>query len=195
MLRATVSLLRVQSHQKKRSQHPNAGTRFGRVYNRGFVRYGFGGFGMSTYSTKKDRTFKTLPPQSMPIGGPHAGDEGGLAPTTQTLSPNFRTFALADGGVFVTHPSHSQIMQWNGGVLQADAKAAAAGPSGGMTSMDQFVNSRIQAIIADNTIENVSLSQWRRTHMWNIIKSHGNLQRRWGTPEYVKGMRTTLYNS
>lgn len=188
MLRGTLALLRVQSHQKKRAQHPNAGTRYGRVYNRGFIRYGFGGFGISTYSSKKDRRFTPQPIPRMPLAD-SLDDTRGLAPTTRTLSPNYRTFALKDGGVLVTHPSHAQVMRWSAKVLDADAKANADG----VTAMDRFVNARIQAIIADNTIENVSLSQWRRAHMWNIIKAHGSLQRRWGTPEFVKGMRSTLY--
>lgn len=187
MLQRTTVLLRVQSHQLKRAQHPNAGTRYGRVYNRGFIRYGFGGFGMSVYSPKKNRSFRPLSPQP-PLGDPLA-DDSGLAPTTRTLSPNFRTFALADGGVFVSHPSHAQIMQWNQGVLRAENEAT------GATAMDEYVNSRIQAIIADNTIENTSLSHWRKAHMWNLVKAHGRIQRRWGTPDYVKGMRSTLYNN
>ncbi|KPI87365.1 hypothetical protein ABL78_3553 [Leptomonas seymouri] len=195
MLRLTQSLLRVQSHQKKRAQHPNAGTRYGRVYNRGFIRYGFGGFGMSVYTTKKDRRFRVMPPPPTPASTVAAdrrdvfADNSGLTATTRTLSPTFRMFALEDGGVLVSHPSHEQIMRWNQGVLTEEGKAT------NNTVMDEYVNSRIQAIIADNTIENASLSQWRKAHMWNIIKSHGNLQRRWGTPEYVKGGRSTLYNN
>ncbi|CCW65657.1 unnamed protein product [Phytomonas sp. EM1] len=186
MLRRCWVALHVQSHQKKRGQHPNAGTRYGRVYNRGFIRYGFGGFGMSVYTPKKDRRFRIRPvPQAATAP---LSDENGLSPTTRTLSPNFRMFALSDGGVLVTHPSHQQIMRWNQGVLDEECKAT------GMTSMDNYINSRIQAIIADNTIENISISQWRKTHMWNLIKAHGSLQRRWGTPDYVKGVRSTLYN-
>lgn len=185
MLRRCQALLRVQSHQKKRAQHPNAGTRFGRNYNRGFIRYGFGGFGMSVYSSRKNRNFRVQ--KVAETAGDPLADDHGLSATTRTLSPNFRTFALNDGGVFVTHPSHAQIMQWNQKVLQEECKET------GMTTMDQFVNSRIQSILADNTIENISLSHWRRTHMWNLIKAHGRLQRRWGTPDFVKGARTTLY--
>lgn len=187
MLRRCPFLLRVQSHQKKRSQHPNAGTRYGRVYNRGFVRYGFGGFGMSVYSAKKSREFRVRP--APPPLGDAVMSETGLTPTTRTLSPNFRTFALEDGGVFVTHPSHEQIMRWSQGVLTSESEAL------GMTTMDNYVNSRLQAIIANNTIENTSISQWRKNHMWNLVKSHGNLQRRWGTPDYVKGARSTLYTT
>ncbi|KAK7197907.1 hypothetical protein NESM_000745100 [Novymonas esmeraldas] len=195
MLRLTVSLLRVQSHQKKRAQHPNAGTRFGRVYNRGFIRYGFGGFGMSVYSTKKDRRFRVMPvPPPPPATTPAEqldlfADDRGMATTTRTLSPTFRMFALEDGGVFVSHPSHAQIMRWNARVHTEEGKAT------GNTVMDEYVNSRIQAIIADNTIENASLSQWRKAHMWAVIKSHGKLQRRWGTPDFITGARATLYNT
>ena len=194
MLRFTQALLRVQSHRKKRAQHPNAGTRYGRVYNRGFIRYGFGGFGMSVYTPKKDRRFRVMPLPANPAPTVTAeqrdvfADNSGLTATTRTLSPTFRLFALEDGGVFVSHPSHAQIMRWNQGVLTEEGKAT------NNTVMDEYVNSRIQAIIADNTIENASLSQWRKAHMWNIIKSHGNLQRRWGTPDFFKGGRTTLYN-
>lgn len=192
MLRHCMTLLKVQSHQKKRAQHPNASTRYGRVYNRGFIRYGFGGFGMSVYSSRKNRTFRVEPPQPSLQDGDrasHFADDKPLVSTTRTLSPNFRMFALEDGGVLVTHPSHAQIMGW--GQKVHDAECAATGA----TSMDHYVNSRIQAIIADNTIESTSLKQWRRTHMWNLIKAHGKLQRQWGTPDFVKGARSTLYNS
>ncbi|EPY26212.1 hypothetical protein STCU_06265 [Strigomonas culicis] len=187
MLRLTQLLCKVQSHQKKRAQHPNAGTRFGRVYNRGFIRYGFGGFGMSVYSPKKNRNFTVEPPQES-VPDVLAADRG-LTPTTRSLSPNFRAFALDDGGVLMTHPSHEQVMRWGQGVRQAEGRAT------GMTAMDEAVNARIQSIIADNTIENVSLQHWRKNHMWNLVKAHGRLQRRWGTPDFVKGARTTLYNN
>ncbi|CAD2212856.1 hypothetical protein AGDE_01917 [Angomonas deanei] len=188
MLRCSPVLLRVQSHQKKRALHPNAGTRYGRVYNRGFVRYGFGGFGMSVYSTKKDRRFTVEPMLEKPLYG-SLSPEGGLSPTTKALSPNFRAFALADGGVLFLHPSHRQVMQWGQAVLQEETKAT------GMTAFDEMVNSRLQSMIADNTIENTAITHWRRQHMWNLVKSHGRLQRRWGTPDFVKGARSTLYNN
>ncbi|CCD17651.1 unnamed protein product [Trypanosoma congolense IL3000] len=185
MLRLCRVSLRVQSHQKKRAQHPNAGTRFGRVYNRGFIRYGFGGFGMSVYTPKKDRRFRVqqLPP---PPTNSFA-DDVSLVSTTRTLSPNFRAFALQDGGVFFTHPSHEQIMRVGQGILAEETKAT------GMTSMDNYVNSRIQSIIAENTVENVALSHWRRRHMWNLVKTHGKLQRHWGVSEATKGARSNIY--
>ncbi|KEG09794.1 putative variant surface glycoprotein [Trypanosoma grayi] len=185
MLRLCRVCLKVQSHQKKKSQHPNAGTRFGRVYNRGFIRYGFGGFGMSVYTPKKDRTFRvqSLPPPPVDV----FADNAPLVPTTRTLSPNFRAFALQDGGVLFSHPSHEQIMRWGQGVLTEETKAT------GMTSMDNYVNSRIQSIIAENTVENVALSHWRRRHMWNLVKAHGKLQRRWGMPDAVVGSRSNIY--
>eukprot|EP00796_Vickermania_ingenoplastis_P008210 gene8210-5735_t len=196
MLRGTRCLLRVQSHQKNRSQSPHAGTRFGRVYNRGFIRYGFGGFGMSVYSPKKDRRFVPLPPFPSLTPVEHGISssvweaEGGMTTATRSLSPNFRAFALGDGGVLMAHPSHKQIMAWGQQVLTKETAAA-----GGKTSMDEYVNSRIQAILADQTIENVTLSHWRRNHMWNLVKSHGKLQRRWGTPDFAKGARTTMFNN
>ena len=48
-----------------------------------------------------------------------------------------------------------------------------------MTSMDEWVNSRIQSIMA-NTLENVSLGHWRRRHM-DVDQITGKIQRRWGT--------------
>ncbi|ORC91405.1 putative variant surface glycoprotein [Trypanosoma theileri] len=185
MLNLCRVLLKVQSHQKVKSQHPNAGTRFGRVYNRGFIRYGFGGFGMSVYTPKKDRRFRVLTPP--PPKGDLFADNESLVPTTRTLSPNFRAFALEDGGVLFTHPTHEQIMRWGQGVLTEEGKAT------GMTSMDNYVNSRIQSIIAENTVENVAISHWRRRHMWNLIKAHGKLQRRWGVSDTLKGARSNIY--
>lgn len=155
---------------------------------------------MSVYSPKKDRRFRVLPgfpspsPQEMDVSGsspPVSWErERGLSTTTKALSPNFRAFALADGGVLFAHPTHQEIMKWGQEVLTRETEAL-----GGKSNMDEYVNSRIQAILADNTTENVSLSHWRKNHMWNLIKSHGKLQRRWGTPEYLKGARTTLMNN
>lgn len=194
MLRATLSVL-VKSHQLKKSQHPNAGTRYGRNYNRAFIKYGFGGYGMSVYSPKKNRSFR-VQPQATHIGSEGSEEHrttdlttGGLSNTTRSLSPHWRSFALDDGGVLFIHPSHQQVMSWSHETHKKETEAM------GMTSMDEWVNSRIQSIMADNTLENVSLGHWRRRHMWMLIKSHGKMQRRWGTPGYVKGMRSTLYGS
>ncbi|KAG8348813.1 hypothetical protein ERJ75_001362600 [Trypanosoma vivax] len=185
MLRFCRVSLRVQSHQKNRSQHPNAGTRFGRVYNRGFIRYGFGGYGMSVYTPKKDRTFRVqkLPPTHTNM----FADDCALVSTTRTLSPNYRAFALEDGGVFFVHPSHEQIMRAGQKMLTEEAEKT------GMTAMDNYVNSRIQSIIAENTVENVSLSHWRRRHMWNLVKAHGKLQRHWGVSDATRGARSNIY--
>lgn len=204
MLRSTRSLLRVQSHQKNRSQTPQAGTRFGRVYNRGFVRYGFGGYGMSVYTPKKDRRFRVQPapppptPAELGIGSPSIwAREGGLSTTTRALSPNFRAFALADSGVLFAHPTHQEIMRWGQKVLETET--ATAGSDGeekrSPASMDAYVHERIEAILADNTLENVSLTHWRKNHMWTIVKSHAKMQRRWGVPDNLKGARTTLFNN
>lgn len=233
MLRLSRWLLRVQSHQKNRSQTPHAGTRFGRVYNRGYIRYGFGGFGMSVYSPKKDRRFRVLPPFPSPsavemgeVGGTESGrgtaplsssvdhssgenvvvlTQRGLTSTTRALSPNFRLFALADNGVLVVHPTHQDIMRWGQEVLEKETEAlekGSDGPQEGSTaksrrraSMDDYTRSRIQAILANNTTENVSLSHWRKNHMWHLIKAHGRLQRRWGVPDTLQGARTTLFNN
>lgn len=227
MLRCSRWLLRVQSHQKNRSQTPHAGTRFGRVYNRGYIRYGFGGFGMSVYSPKKDRRFRVLPsfPSPSPVEMGELGrsvpsalsssldglnetsyfsTQRGLSTTTRALSPNFRMFALADNGVMVLHPTHQDIMRWGQRVSEKEKETLAVSSDDGgdvlnnssrRASMDDHIQSRIQAILADNTTENVSLSHWRKNHMWHLIKAHGRLQRRWGVPDVLQGARTTLLNN
>lgn len=228
MLRCSRWLLRVQSHQKNRSQTPQAGTRFGRVYNRGYIRYGFGGFGMSVYSPKKDRRFRVLPsfPSPSPVemgelrgsmASPLSSSadganetsyfltQRGLSTTTRALSPNFRMFALADNGVMVLHPTHQDIMRWGQRVLEKEKEALTEPSDDGSdvlnksssrrASMDNHIQSRIQAILANNTTENVSLSHWRKNHMWHLIKAHGRLQRRWGVPDILKGARTTLLSN
>lgn len=237
MLRYSRWFLRVQSHQKNRSQTPHAGTRFGRVYNRGYVRYGFGGFGMSVYSPKKDRRFRVLPPFPSPspvemgeirvkqqkpsllstssTGIPEdfaPATQRGLSTTTRALSPNFRLFALGDNGVLVLHPTHQDILRWGQKVLDKESQALkernpddlegensseqSQRHSGSRSSsMDDYMRSRIQSILANNTTENVSLSHWRKNHMWHLIKAHGRLQRRWGVPDNIQGARTTLFNN
>ena len=83
MLRATLSVL-VKSHQLKKAQHPDASSRYGRNYNRSFIKYGFGGFGMSVYSPKKNRSFRVQPQFT------HLGSEG---------AEEHRTLELTTGGL------------------------------------------------------------------------------------------------
>jgi hypothetical protein len=91
--------------------------------------------------------------------------------TTKSLSPHWRSFALSDGGVLFVHPSHSQVMSWNQATLKKEAEAT------GMSSMDQWVNSRMQAIIAENTLEGVTLSHWRKRHIWALLKKQGGIHK------------------
>lgn len=202
MLRAGRVLL-VKSHQLKKAQHPDAGTRFGRHYNRSMVRYGFSGFGISTYSTRKNRSFVVRPTSkgqfsTMTTRDPATGALGTvrssvisrdhLSNTTKSMSPHWRSFALADGGVLFVHPAHKQIMTWNQDTLRREAEAT------GLTSMDQWVHSRMQALIADNTLGNVSLSHWRKRHMWALIKKEGKLFSSKSGPMHSieKGARSTM---
>jgi hypothetical protein len=62
-----------------------------------------------------------------------------------------------------------------------------------MTTMDRFVASRMQSIMAEHTIENVSISHWRRRHMWHLIKARGGFSKNWDTPGFVKGIRETMH--
>lgn len=87
--------------------------------------------------------------------------------TTKTLSPQWRMFALTDGGVLLTHPSHKQVMQWNQETLKRENAAI------GQADFDRHVDSKIQALMADATLEAVPLSEWRRAHMWRLIRNHG----------------------
>mmetsp|Transcript_8620 Transcript_8620/g.9724 ORF Transcript_8620/g.9724 Transcript_8620/m.9724 type:complete len:191 (-) Transcript_8620:98-670(-) len=175
----------VKSHQLKKSQHPDAGSRYGRNYNRAMIRYGFTGFGISTYSPRKNRSFKIRPlPDAFTNRNPSAAH---LTPTTKSLSPQWRPFALADGGVLIAHPSHSQVMKWSQSTLAKEAEAT------GQTAMDNWVDTRIQSIIADNTLENISLSHWRRRHLWTLVKQQGKIQRNFTTPDYLKGIRSNVY--
>lgn len=202
MLRCARPLL-VQSHQLKKSQHPDAGTRFGRHYNRSFIKYGFSGFGISTYTTKKNRTFKIRPTNAATafgsmavrdhVGAPlkvvpsRAATRDHMSNTTKSLSPHWRSFGLSDGGVLFVHPSHNQVMAWNQATLKKEAEAT------GLTSMDQWVNSRMQAIIAENTLESVTLSHWRKRHIWAMLKKQGGLYKRTSPMSNVeKGVFATL---
>jgi hypothetical protein len=197
MIRRSFALL-VHSHTKKKGQNPKRPASLGRHYSRSYIRYGVGGLGISTYSTRKDRRFVVnklpMPPQSLPSPSPSSSslpsdsDKLGLSRTTKSLSPHWRTFALEDGGVLFTHPSHEQVMKWGQQVFRKEAEVT------GRTAMSDWTDSRIQAILADNTLENYSIKYWRQRHMWNLIKSHGRLHRQWGfKSKTVTDMRSSLF--
>jgi hypothetical protein len=179
MLRNSLTL-RVHSHQLKKGQHPLRPASLGRHYSRSYIRYGTGGLGISTYSSRKDRRFRvnSLPWSNAGLS-PQQEDQQGLCQTTRSLSPHWRTFALEDGGVLFTHPSHEQVMRWGQQVLRKESEAT------GRTAMSDWTDSRIQAILADNTLENYSIKYWRQRHMWNLIKSHGKLHRQWGFKQKI----------
>ena len=172
MLRIS-AVIRVHSHQLKKGQNPLRPASLGRQYSRNYIKYGPGGIGISTYSARKDRRLRvnSLPPVPSTIS---FGNETGLSQTTQSLSPHWRTYALEDGGVLFTHPSHEQVMRWGQQVFRKEAEAT------GRTAMSEWTDSRIQSILADNTLENYSIKYWRQRHMWNLIKNQGKLHRDWG---------------
>jgi hypothetical protein len=93
--------------------------------------------------------------------------ETGIAETNTALSAHWRPFALEDGGVLFTHPSHKQIMTWSQEVVKREAEKR----GGDMSTYDQHTNSRIQAIIADKTLENAALDEWRRKHLWKLVQA------------------------
>ena len=93
-----------------------------------------------------------------------------LNQTAKTLSPHWRPFALADGGVLFVHPSQKQVMQWSAAVMEAERKSIAsdaATPT--LTAREHQTATKMRQLVEDNTIEHTPLSQWRRKHMWALI--------------------------
>jgi hypothetical protein len=136
---------------------------FGHRYDKTTLRlFANGGWGMGTYTSAKDRRWKTPTfVEDFPVGKPA---NMGMSNTTKTLSPEWRPFALDDGGVLFVHPTRDDVMQWNQQTLVKEREAS------GMASRDNDTVAKIQALIADNTLEHISLARWRRTQLRSIIR-------------------------
>ena len=155
MLRQTVLNLKtagLKSHQITGAGYAYSKNRFAYNYGQAQMKYGNGGFGMSTYSVRKKHNPKPRPMRD-------------VGPLSTVLSGHFRSYALADGGVLVTHPSHKQLMQWSHDVEEREAAAA------GITAVSENNKAKIQSIMVDNTLENYALSAWRRKHLWTLVRA------------------------
>jgi hypothetical protein len=168
MLRQTLPRLsKPVSHTSRSTGHPNAGG-FGKRYERISTRtFQNQGLGMGTYSAPKDRRWPTpafaeAPPFEKPENMPQSN-------TTKTLSPEWRPYALADGGVLFTHPTRDQVMQWNFEATTKENEAV------GMTTRDHATKAKIQALIADNTLEHTTLAAWRRQQLQRLIRKHAQI--------------------
>lgn len=171
MLQRTRIAFPVRSHQFSPSRVPMGRYSYGRNYTKSYIRYADGGWGIGTYSSGKDRRF-------VPANF-HREDErpedrrlhtSPMSRTTKTLSPHFRPFALADGGVLFIHPSQKEILTWTHEVLGEEQKKA------GLGNVHDDARSKIQGIIANNTIEHVSVAHWRNAHIRRLMRA--SLQRR-----------------
>lgn len=155
----------VKSHQIDSIGHTFRSPRLGRSYTSAWIKFGYGGWGMGTHGTGKFRRFHA---QRLHHAVASPQEPGGpMVTTTRTLSPEWRAFALADGGVLFTHPSSKQVMEWGQKTLQRENEAI------GQADFDRHVNCKIQSLMADATLESVPLSEWRRAHMWQLIRNHG----------------------
>lgn len=119
---------------------------------------------MGGFAPRKDRRvptpyFREAPPVGKPENMP-------LGNTTKTLSPEWKPFALSDGGVLFTHPTRDQVMEWNNLVISKEHEAV------GIPSRQHAVQAKVQSLMADNTLEHLSLSQWRRANLRQLIHRH-----------------------
>jgi hypothetical protein len=168
MLRSTCT--RLYSPVSKQSRHTGfwLGGGKGRRYEKRSIRsFANGGWGIGTYTTKKDRRWPTpmfteekpaFKPRNMPMSN-----------TTKTLSAEWRPYALADGGVLFVHPTRDQVMQWSHQVLVREREAT------GMASRDHDVSAKMQALMADNTLEHISLAAWRKEQLTKLIRKHSGV--------------------
>ena len=155
----------IQSHQRyNTSVIPYHGHGYGRNWTKSLVKYASKGWGIGNYSARQDnrwlpRKFNRAVTEedrynfSLPIGR-----------TTKTLSPHFRPFALADGGVLFTHPSTREILTWTHDVLGKEQQAS------GLGNIHDESRAKIQSLIADNTIEHTSINQWRQLHIQRLLR-------------------------
>ena len=164
MLRSSPVALSVKSHQKKPTRIPLHGYGYGKNYTRSYIKYANSGWGMGTYTETRDKRFVT---PKVNRERPSEERRDGTAPfsgTTKTLSPHFRPFALADGGVLFVHPSSKEILTWSHEVLGKEQRAS------GLGAVHDETRSKIQALLADNTIEHVSIGQWRQMHVQRLMR-------------------------
>lgn len=175
MLRQTLLNLKtagLKSHQITGAGYAYSKNRFAYHYGQAQMKYGNGGWGMSTYSVRKKYNPKPRPmSQNLPM---HT-----------VLSGHFRSYALADGSVLITHPSHKQLMQWSHAVEEKEAAIA------GITAVTENNKAKIQSIIVDNTLENYALSAWRRKHLWHLIKAKSGVN----TSDAQRSYRHSIYQS
>jgi hypothetical protein len=158
---------KVQSHQitSTRKLQKNRPT-LGRNYHRNYIEFGFGGWGMAYYFPEEDSSFRTI---SLSAHYPIRKDNTSpFSTTTRSLSQEWRSFGLHDGSVLFTHPSRKQVLQWNQKTMEKENASVGHG------TMDQHTKTKIQRLLADNSLEYVPLSVWRRNQLWRLIHTHGS---------------------
>uniref|UniRef100_A0A7S1QLH8 Uncharacterized protein n=1 Tax=Neobodo designis TaxID=312471 RepID=A0A7S1QLH8_NEODS len=168
MLRkSNVALSKPRSYQTRRTLHPMANhPRWG--HDRTVAKqFAWRGWGVGGNQPERDRRWPTpsyaeeapfQKPKNMPMSN-----------TTKTLSGEWRPYALSDGGVLFTHPTRDQVMQWNYEATMKENEAA------GSTARDHNVKAKMQALIADNTLEHTTLADWRRQQLQRLIQKHAQL--------------------
>ena len=165
MFRSSLVFLRVQSHQQLGvSSNPLKGHGYGRQWTKSSIKYSNKGWGVGKYHARSDIRFvprrfnrETTAEEKFDFFAP-------IGKTTKTLSPHFRPFALADGGVLFVHPSSREILTWTHEVLGKEQKAS------GLGNVHDESRAKIQGLIADNTIEHVSIAQWRQVHIQRLLR-------------------------
>lgn len=167
MLRLTSRCLHVTSTVRTKIGSPWKGKGFGRNLNPQYVKYSGRGWGISMPPLGKDRVMRIQQPDWIPAPNFSGDPDASASKVAKTLSPHWRPFALRDGGVLFTHPSHSQVMRWNAKVLQRENEAT------GMTSADHHTHAKIQDIVAGSTLEHMSLAHWRRGHIKHVFQTKG----------------------
>eukprot|EP00758_Cryptobia_borreli_P012211 Tbor_TRINITY_DN5725_c1_g2::TRINITY_DN5725_c1_g2_i1::g.19605::m.19605 len=184
MLRQTTLSLRsgLKSHQIGAVGSPQHRNRYATTYGSQRIKYGDGGFGISVYSARKSRHLRIRPYDILEKRTLTPKDP--LSTTSTVLSAHWRAFALEDGGVLFTHPSHKQLMTWGQEVLNREAEVMTenmiqnAKEKGlppprktAVSAMNHHISSKIQGIIADKTLENAGIAEWRKKHLWHLMRA------------------------
>ena len=155
----------IQSHQHFHTTViPYHGHGYGRNWTKSLVKYASKGWGISNYSARNDNRFIPRRFNRTVTAEERHNYFAPIGKTTKTLSPHFRPFALADGGVLFTHPSSREILTWTHEVLGKEQQAS------GLGNIHDESRAKIQSLIADNTIEHVSIGQWRQLHIQRLLR-------------------------
>ena len=166
--RSTTWLKRTKSTIVRKERDRLSGSKLGRDYNYAYRMYGPFGYGVGKNQSKKDRSAEIMPRYELK----KATDDEPLSRVSRTLSKDWVAYALADGGVFYSHPSVSEVLSWSHETIKQERVAA-----GLYSTKDQERDATVKTILARGTLEAQPVQQWRKKHLVQLLNQQMRFRR------------------